>query len=283
MSSSKRSGPALPIFIAKNLWKRFFDHKIAYTGGQLAYFFILSVFPFLIFINGLIASLNIPVSVAISFLEPFFPEQIVSLIANYIEYINRESTVTLLSFGVLLAIFSASKSVRSLIHAFDLAYGVKNPRRFLFNILFSMLYIFLFALISVACIVIVALGNNFFSKLVSGFARPLHLICALAFLRWSVIAAVFFLVLSLIYKFIPSARVSFRETLPGTAFSIIAFLLLTFLFSFYVNNIMSPSSLYGSLSAIILLMLWMYFTGIIIVLGAELNKTVSDAKRNRRT
>ncbi len=282
---SKFSGDklALPIFIIKKLWRRFIEHKTAYMGGQLAYFFILSIFPFLIFTNGIIASLNIPTGIAISSLKPFFPEQIVSLIANYIEYINHESAVTLFSFGILLAIFSASKSVRSLIYAFDLAYGVENPRRFLFNILFSMLYIFLFALLLVACVIMVALGNSFFAALISNFAGPLHFICALSFIRWVIIAIVFFLVLSLVYKFIPSAQVRLIDTLPGTVFSIAAFLLLTFLFSFYVNNIMSPSSLYGSLSAIILLMLWMYFSGIIIVLGAELNKIVSDMKRTRRT
>jgi len=274
---------ALPAFITKKLWRRFLDHQIAYTGGQLAYFFILSIFPFFIFFNAVVASLDIPPSAAITFFEPFFPEQIVSLIASYIEYISSGSTVTLLSFGIILALFSASKSVRSLIHAFDLAYGVKKPRNFLVNTLFSMLYIFLFAILFVACIIIVALGNDFITETLSGIVIPFAFLDLISFLRWILMSAVLFCVLSLVYKFIPSVHVRFSDTIPGTIFSMVAFLVLTSLFSFYVNNLMSSLSLYGSLSAIILLMFWLYFAGIIILLGAELNKIVSDIKRIRNT
>lgn len=63
---------ALPAFITKKMWRRFIDHKIAYTGGQLAYFFILSIFPFLIFFNAVVASLDIPPNSVITFLDPFF-------------------------------------------------------------------------------------------------------------------------------------------------------------------------------------------------------------------
>ncbi|MBR2180996.1 MAG: YihY/virulence factor BrkB family protein, partial [Oscillospiraceae bacterium] len=76
--------------IVRELYSRFRRHNISYTAGQIAYFFILSVFPFLIFVNALIASFDIPGNAAISFLEPLFPEQIVSFIAQYLEYINAQ-------------------------------------------------------------------------------------------------------------------------------------------------------------------------------------------------
>ena len=272
---------ALPAFITKKMWRRFIDHKIAYTGGQLAYFFILSIFPFLIFFNAVVASLDIPPNSVISFLDPIFPEQIVSLIASYIEYISSKSSVTLLSFGIVLALFSASKSVRSLIYSFDLAYGIKKPRNFFVNTLFSMLYIFLFAVLLVLCIIIVALGNDFITETLSEIVIPFAFLDLISFLKWILMSAVLFCILSLVYKFIPSVRVRFLDTVPGTLFSLAAFLVLTSLFSFYVNVFMSSISLYGSLSAIILLMFWMYFAGIILVMGAELNKLISDIKRIR--
>ncbi|MBR3848300.1 MAG: YihY/virulence factor BrkB family protein [Oscillospiraceae bacterium] len=272
---------ALPAFITKKMWRRFIDHKIAYTGGQLAYFFILSIFPFLIFFNAVVASLDIPPNSVISFLDPIFPEQIVSLIASYIEYISSKSSVTLLSFGIVLALFSASKSVRSLIYSFDLAYGIKKPRNFFVNTLFSMLYIFLFAVLLVLCIIIVALGNDFITETLSEIVVPFDFLDLISFLKWILMSAVLFCILSLVYKFIPSVRVKFLDTIPGTLFSLAAFLVLTSLFSFYVNVLMSSISLYGSLSAIILLMFWMYFAGIILVMGAELNKLISDIKRIR--
>ncbi len=279
MLSRIKSRFSMPIFVINKLWHRFIDHKIGYTGGQLAYFFILSIFPFLIFINAVIASLDIPSDAAISFLRPFFPEQIVSLIASYIEYISSESGISLLSFGIILALFSASKSVRSLATAFNLAYGVRQTRNFFLRTLFSMLYILLFALVFVACIILVAFGNSFITRILSHTVLPFAFIDLLSFWRWITMAGILFVILSVVYKFLPETHIRFSETLPGTVFSLFGFLLLTSIFSFYVNNLMSSISLYGSLSAIILLMLWLYFAGIILVLGAELNKIISDIKK----
>ncbi len=273
-----KSRLSMPTFVINKLWQRFIDHKIAYTGGQLAYFFILSIFPFLIFTNAIIASLDIPSDAAISFFRPLFPEQIVSLIASYIEYISSESGISLLSFGIFLALFSASKSVRSLVAAFNLAYGVRETRNFFVRTLFSMLYIVIFALVFVACIVLIALGNNFVTVFLSNLSLSFAFIDVLSFWRWITMSGILFLILSIVYKFLPGAHIRFSQALPGSLFSMFGFLLLTSLFSFYVNNIMSSISLYGSLSAIILMMLWLYFAGIILVLGAEFNKVLSDIK-----
>lgn len=268
-----------PSRILRMLYERFREHGITYTGGQIAYFFILSVFPFIIFINALIASFNIPSNSAIAFLEPFFPEQIVSFIANYIEYVNAQSGVSLLSFGIILAIFSASKSVRSLARAFNLAYETEQKRGFFAQILFSMIFIFLFALMLLACIVLVAFGNDFISKLISEMTLAFAFIDLLSVWRWITMALILFFTMSIIYKLLPSAKIKFSETLTGTFFSLAGFLILTAFFSFYVNNIISSSVFYGSIGAIILLMLWMYFAGIILVLGAELNKIMADIKK----
>lgn len=281
MKDGFKKGADISLFVTRKLKERFFDHNIGYAGGQLAYFFILSIFPFLIFINSIIASLDIPSSSAIAFLKPFLPEQIVSLIATYIEYISSASSIPLISFGIILAIFSASRSVRSLIYAFDLAYGVKKRRHFLINTLFSMLYLFLFAIVLVICIVIVSFGSSFVEGLLANMVLPFNFIDFFSFWQWITMSAILFLILSAVYKFLPSVKIRYRDTLPGTLFSLIGFLILTAAFSFYVNNLISSLSLYGSLSTVILLMLWFYFAGIIIMLGAELNKIISDIKRVR--
>ncbi len=265
-----------PWKIIRELYSRFRRHNISYTAGQIAYFFILSVFPFLIFVNALIASFDIPGNAAISFLEPFFPEQIVAFIAQYLEYINAQSGVSLLSFGIFLALFSASKSVRSLASAFNRAYDISQRRGFFAQIFFSMLFIFLFALIFLACVVLVAFGNDFVSKLIANIALAFAFVDLFSIWRWITTAVILFFTMSVIYKIIPSKKIKFSETIPGTLFSLAGFLLLTGGFSFYVNNIVSSSLFYGSVGAVILLMLWMYFAGIILILGAELNSIIAE-------
>lgn len=277
--NSLKSRFSLPLQILRMLYSRFREHNISYTAGQIAYFFILSVFPFLIFINALIASFNIPSEAAILFLEPFFPEQIVSFIAQYLEYINAQSSMSLLSLGIILALFSASKSVRSLAAAFNCAYDAEQNRGFFAQVMFSMLFILLFALMLLACIVLVAFGNDFVSKIIANITLAFAFVDLFSVWRWVTISIILFFTMSVIYKILPTAKVKFSETVPGTAFALAGFLLLTGAFSFYVNNIVSSSLFYGSIGAVLLLMLWMYFAGAILVLGAELNKIMADIKK----
>ncbi len=266
---------------AKLLAQSFRDHEVGYTGGQIAYFLILSLFPFLIFVNSLIASLNIPVQTAIQFLEPLFPTQIVSFIATYIEYISENRGLSLLSFGIVLAIFSASKSVRSVANAFNNAYSVPARRGFFAQLLFSMLFILAFAIILIICIVLVAFGNGLITNLLEQIDLHFAFVDLFSVWRWVTLSAIVFFILSLIYKLLPDKKVKYADTMPGTILAFIGFLVLTSLFSLYVNNFMVNSVLYGSIGAIILLMLWMYFAGIILVLGAELNNIWEKLKNEK--
>ena len=263
----------------RTVYKKSKEHGIVYTAGQLAYFFILSVFPFLIFANTLIASLRISSNTAVSFLAPFLPGKLIAFVSQYLEYINSQNSRSILSFGIFLALFSSSKSVRSLKYAFDLAYGVDNPRGFFSQILFSMLFILIFSLILIAVTTLVAFGNDFIISILSTVNLALKFIDLSSTLKWLTTAAVFFILISILYKFVPSEKISFRETVPGTVFTICTFMILTWLFSVYLNVVVSEAVVYGSVGAVILAMLWMYFAGILLVLGAEINKTFRDISK----
>ncbi len=266
----------------KSLIHSFRDHGVGYTGGQIAYFLILSLFPFLIFINTLIASFNIPTESVIQFLDPFFPDQIVSFIARYIEYINQNRSLSLLSFGIVLAIFSASKSVRSVASAFNIAYSVPARRGFFSQLFFSMLFILSFGIIILICIVLVAFGNDFIAGLLDHVNLQFAFIDLFSVWRWVTFSAIVFLILSLVYKLLPDKKIKYSDTFPGTILALVGFLVLTSLFSLYVNNFAVNSILYGSIGAVILLLLWMYFAGIILVLGAELNNIWDKIKTNKK-
>ncbi len=267
--------------ITKTLIQNFRGHGVGYTGGQIAYFLILSLFPFLIFINTLIASFNIPRSSAIEFLEPFFPEQIVSLIAKYIEYISQNRGISLLSFGIVLAIFSASKAVRSLVNAFNNAYNIPPRRGFFAQLLFSMLFILIFGVIVLICIALVAFGNESISGIIDEMSVSFAFIDLLAIWRWVTISLIMFVIISVMYKLLPDKKIKYKDTLPGTLLALAGFIALTALFSLYVNHFMVTSALYGSIGAVILLMLWMYFAGTILVLGAELNNICEKTRETQ--
>lgn len=272
----------LPAKAIAMLFRRAKLHHIGSSGAQAAFFFILALFPFIIFINTLIASFNIPKESAIEFLNPLFPEQFVSFLSNYLETINSGGALSIFSIGVILALFTASKSVRTLTSSFDRAYDTKSSRNFFAEILFSMLFLFLFALIIIACIILVALGNDFITQILLHRGISPLIYDLVDIWRWSTTSIIIFFSLSLMYKTLPSKKITFKETLPGTCFALAGFLILTGAFSLYLNVFASTSLFYGSIGTIILFMLWMYFIGTILILGAELNKVIVDLKKDEK-
>ena len=262
------------------LFRRARLHSVGASGAQTAFFFILAIFPFIIFINTVIASLNIPKESAIDFLNPIFPDQIVSFLSNYLDTVNAGGGMSVFSIGVILALFTASKSVRTLTVSFDRAYDSKSSRSFFVEILFSILFILLFALIIIACIILVALGNDFITKALLNAENSGILHNLVDIWRWSTTSLILFFSISLMYKLLPSKKISFSETIPGTLFALLGFLVLTGGFSLYVNKIAPASLFFGSIGTIILFMLWMYFIAIILILGAELNNIITNLNKN---
>ncbi len=257
--------------LASELVNRFWEHNVAQVGGQLAYFILLSAFPFLIYVNTLIGFLNLTTFEIREFLEPVFPADVVSLITSYIRYVSENRSVSLLSFGIVISIFSASKSVRALSTVIDNAYGVEKQRGFWWNLGFSLLFIFGLGLMVAAIAIIIPLGESFFLELTDLFGLSDRVAVHLNLWRWAVTIAVLFIVLALMYYFVPNRRMRVTNVLPGALIGVIGFLFLTRGFSIYVTYFLKNSAIYGSINAVILLLLWLYCAGLIIAVGAELN------------
>jgi len=268
-------------YLLKSVTVRIYEHNTSQTGGQLAFFIMLSTFPFLIFLNTLIASFNISPRMVDALLKPIFPEQIVALIGSYVEYISTNSSLGLLSIGIIATVFSASKAVRALSRALNGAYGLKDRRSFFGEILFSMLLILVIGIVVVIMIILLAFSSDLVERIARGMEIPVSLINILDIWRWITLAAVMFFFISMMYKFVPRVKLKIRDIVPGTIFSMAGFLLLTAGFSVYVKYFMRSSAVYGTIGAVILLMFWLYIVSMIIVVGAEINGALYNFKRER--
>lgn len=269
-------------YIIKTVLARFFEHDVARVSGQLAYFILLSIFPFLIFFNALIASFDISTSQIISFLRPAFPEQIVSLINDYVMHISQNQSASLLSIGIIVMIFSASKSMRSLSYSINTAYEIEDRKGFFKDIFLSMLYIVAAGVILVMVVLFVTLSDRFLTEIIQVATLPAPISKAIAFGRWVIMIAILFLILSIMYKTVPNRKVRIKQTIPGTALAVLGFLVLTSGFSLYVNYFLKNSIFYGTIGAVILLMFWIYFASVILVMGAELNHIVEQMPLKKR-
>lgn len=119
-----RTKNKLIIFI-NELVRRYNDNRIAYTSGSMAYFFTLSLFPFIMFLNALIGLVNLDNTTLVALISPFFPAQIVDLLVTYNDYIANISNNYVLIFSIIISLYSASRAVNAINITINTIYGIE--------------------------------------------------------------------------------------------------------------------------------------------------------------
>ncbi|WP_442916890.1 YihY/virulence factor BrkB family protein [Lysinibacillus sp. 54212] len=245
---------------------------ISGLGAQLAYFFLLSFFPLLIFLVTLLPYLNLRQEQVFLFLEDVMPTEVYFFIEGTLIDVLSNQNGGLLSIGILGTIWSASKGVNALIRALNQAYDV-NERSGLMTRAWSLIFT-----ISLVLIILIALLFPVFGKQISdlifsyiGIEKSFESVWTM--IRWLIPPALIFIVLMAMYWVVPNTdpRLPFFSVIPGAIFTTASWIFLTYIFSYYISNFGNFSSTYGSIGGVIILMLWLYFTGILIIFGGLLN------------
>lgn len=244
-------------------------------SAQLAYFFLLSLFPFLLFLVTLLGFFPIDDRAFIEYIAAFLPNDVVSMIENNLTNILNNRSGGLLSVSIIGTLWSASNGFNAITKSFNKAYRVEEDRSFILNRLIAIgLMIGLLLIIAIALILSVfgkVIGEQLFA-----FIGLDDYINAWNIIRWIVTSVTFFIALLLIYKLAPNEKVSFRHAITGALFATIFWQLTSLAFSFYVNTLGNYSATYGSLGTVIVLMIWFYLFGIIITTGGVINAFVKD-------
>ena len=262
---------------------RFYIDGVGRAGAGLSYFLLFSFFPLLIFASLLIGTFSINLESARELLEGVIPSDILNFALSYIRYVTEVRTDGLMYIGLGASIWTASRAVNSLSVAINRAYRIEKGRnpilQFLINIGFSAAI-----LVSVVfTILIVVLGRTALQYIAEIVPISNSNINAWHILRFAPISILFFLILIALYSIVPNTRISFRQALPGTVAAAVVWLIASIGFSFYVEHVARYSLLYGSIGAVIVLMVWLYLTGVILIMGAELNHViyVMQQQKNR--
>ncbi|MFJ7408789.1 MULTISPECIES: YihY/virulence factor BrkB family protein [unclassified Lysinibacillus] len=249
--------------------------EISALGAQLAYFFLLSFFPLLIFLVTLLPYLNLETTQVYSFLVNLMPDEVYRLIESTLKEVLTNRNSSLLSIGVLGTIWSASKGINALIRALNKAYDTEGRVGFVDRGLSLVFTIALVIVIAVALLLPV-FGQQIGHFLFSIVSIEDEFESLWRNIRWSMPPLLIFLVLMAIYWLVPntSPRLKIMGVWPGAIFSTLAWLVVTYGFSFYISNFGNYSATYGSIGGVIILMLWLYFTGMILIFGGVLNATM---------
>lgn len=253
------------------LWKRIGEDDVLGLAAQLAYFFLLSLFPLLIFLVTLLPYLPITQDEMLGVVADFAPGETMFFIETNLNEIMSHQNGTLLSFGIIATIWSASNGLNAIIRAFNKAYDVKESRSFIvargMAILFTVAMIFVFIVALLLPVFGKQIGMFLFAKL--GLSSQFLAIWNM--LRWALSSLIIFFVFLVLYWIAPNKKFKCIDAVPGAVFATVSWLLVSWGFSFYVSNFGNYSAMYGSIGAVIVLLIWFYLSGIIIILGGEIN------------
>ncbi len=250
---------------------RFFTDGVGRAGAELAYFFLFSFFPLMIFASLLIGTFDINVNSVEELLKGVIPADVLTIALDYIAYVTNLQMDGLMYVGLFTALWSASRAVSSLSVAVNRAYRIEDGRNVLLQFLINIGFSAAMLASIVITIVILVLGRGVLQYVAQIVNIGSVEINTWHILRFVPITLLFFCILLFLYSVVPNKRIAIRQVIPGAIAAAVSWLIASIGFSFYVENMARYSLLYGSIGAVIVLMIWLYLTGIILIMGAELN------------
>lgn len=257
-----------------------FRARIFERSATLTYYFLFSLFPTLIIISTALSLFHLD-SVRIEEILTrlnFIPSQVVLLLTSYLNEISDAASVTFLFIGIVLALYSAGKAVEILKHHIRKVFHSHPERNYFAEWGLSLLFVFLMIFGFFASLVLVVAGNALIRRLTPVFHFSDSLLLFFHSFRIIIPALYVFFLLTAIYMLLPGIRMNLLDALPGSVFAMTSWVLVSWLFSFYVDNMNDYSMVYGSLGAIIVLLIWLHFICFFILFGAHLNAYIYEKK-----
>ncbi len=253
------------------------DHVGAYAA-QSAYFIMLSFIPFIILLLTLIQYTTLTRADIYGAAQVIFPDSMNGFVIDIINEVYSKKAVTV-SLSAITAAWSAGKGFLALMRGMNSVYDVEELRNYIVLRFRSAIYTLIFVISIILSLVVLVFGNSIhqaamvhmpFLAVITGMILRLKDVVSIAFLT---------LVFMLLYKFVPNRKAKLLSQAPGAVFSSVCWYLFSIGFSLYVTYTPGLSNMYGSLTTIILAMLWLYFCMYIILLGAEINSYFEEQFR----
>jgi membrane protein len=264
---------------AKDIYIRSKDDDVPALAAQLTYYFILALFPFLIFLITLLSYTSITDEKAMNFFARILPPLAFNTILDVVNDITASPRETFLSFGMIAALWASSNGMKAVIRGINKAYDQKETRPFWKVRIVSLIAVIILAITIIFSLALLLFGEAAERKLFYYFRFSHIFKWAFMAIRFLIPIVLMFCVFTLLYMLTPSRRLSLKEVLPGSVFSAISWILVSSLFSLYINNFADFSKMYGSIGGIIALLVWLYWISIIIMLGGELNASLALKKK----
>lgn len=261
----------------------YFEKNVGRSAAELAYFLILSFFPILICVNAFIGLLDMNVDSILRALAPFLPPSLLGVVSEYLRYITLNESGGLLAAGIFMTLFFASGAVRSLMNIMDDIYGRKGYgglRQVVVSVVFSILL-----LITIYVSMAVVLTGNWFFHLLERYLplRFWDVTWDWQWIRFFLLFGMVFLLVVVVYLMSAPPGKPRAPVFLGALLASIALVAASILFSFFIGMSSRYSLIYGSLASVIILLLWLYLCGNVLILGNVFNCVRYQRKKSKKS
>jgi membrane protein len=251
-------------------------------SAQLAYYFLLALFPLLLFLTSAIGILlgsgtGLRHSL-FNYLSQVLPGSAFQLVDSTIYEVSTASGGGKVTFGIIAALWAASNGMGAITQALNIAYDVKESRPWWKQRLMAVSLTVSLSILVISALVLILYGGRLAAYLAGHYGFDEVFIMTWKIAQWPIVLAVMLLSFALIYYLAPDVREQkWIWVTPGSVTGVALWLLVSFAFKLYLHFFDSYSKTYGTLGAVIVLMLWLYFTGAAILIGGEVNSEIENA------
>ena len=231
----------------------------------------LSMIPLIMLILSLAYRLGSPVESITNVANEFAPEAISTFLEIYLDEIVNNGKLSMTIVSAVILLWSASRGIFAIIGGLNSVYEIKENRNYFLIRFLAIFYTLSFIIMLIGVLLLMVFGNGFNELLYSLLPNLKGLVYIISSLRFIIGFIILILFFSILFKTLPNGKMKFIDQIPGAVITSAGWVSFSILFSYFVNNFSNYANVYGSLSAIIVLMLWLYICMYIMFIGAEIN------------
>lgn len=282
----------------RNIIKSVIDNDFFGMAAEMGFMLVIGIFPFMLFLTALFGWLGKHsfMNPLILFLQQVMPDDVIYLIEtvlNEVWFFSKGGLVA--TFGFCVTVILSTNALAIVLKGLNRAYKVEETRSFIYTRLLALIMVFVNALVLFLSINLIVFGKVIIKFLIAYLGVTVHLGNLMLALRWPIAFVALYIMAYLHYYILPDLggreKLRRKSALPGTLFFCISWLLGSWGFSIYINNLHTYNFVYGTIGGFAVLMVWLYYTSILILIGGEINsqlysklerKEIIKAKRTNK-
>ncbi len=266
--------------LVRRVARKIADDRCPGLAAQLAFYFFLALFPALLFLVALLGSLPLEHTLAraLGGLEAVAPGELMTLLRGQLNAIEEGRKGGLLTLGIAGAIWSSAMAMVAIIDALNTAFVVPERRPWWKRRIVAILLTLALTVFTVAALALVFAGPDVTLRLAAAAGLRTSVDLLWTVLRWPLVVGLMIFAIDLVYHFAPNRRVPWAWVTPGSCLAMALWLLASLGFRLYVTQIGAYNATYGAIGGVIVVLLWFYLSGLSILVGAELNAVLEQAR-----